>query len=169
MPLTAQEVAEIARLFEESDFEELRIEHEGFKLTLRRRGARTDLSAVTSAAAAADAVGGATAGAATAAPRVLAQRRSADAAVAPDPNLLEVRAPLVGIFYRAPKPGAAPYVEVGSEVQEDTVVGIIEVMKLMNGVRAEVRGRVVELLVEDGAAVEYAQVLLRVARGGGGG
>jgi len=77
-----------------------------------------------------------------------------------------VTAPLLGIFYRAPRPGAAPYVEVGSEVQEDTVVGIIEVMKLMNSVRAEVRGTVVEILVEDGATVEYGQVLLRVSRGG---
>jgi len=51
-------------------------------------------------------------------------------------------------------------------VQEDTVVGIIEVMKLMNSVRAEVRGTVVEILVEDGGTVEYGQVLLRVSRGG---
>src|SRR5436309_1777283 len=73
--------------------------------------------------------------------------------------------PFVGIFHRAPKPGAPPYIEVGSEVQEDTIIGIIEVMKLMNAVRAEARGTVVEILVADGAVVEYAQALVRISRG----
>jgi acetyl-CoA carboxylase biotin carboxyl carrier protein len=72
----------------------------------------------------------------------------------------------MGIFYRAPRPGAAPYVEVGSVLEEDTVIGIIEVMKLMNSVRAEARGTVIEILAEDGAAVEQGQVLLRASRGG---
>ena len=58
---------------------------------------------------------------------------------------------------------------MGSVLQEDTVIGIIEVMKLMNSVRAEVRGTVVEILAEDGAAVEQGQVLLRVSREKGGG
>jgi acetyl-CoA carboxylase biotin carboxyl carrier protein len=71
----------------------------------------------------------------------------------------------MGIFYRAPRPGAPPYVEVGSALEEHTVIGIIEVMKLMNSVRAEARGTVVEILVEDGAAVEQGQVLLRASRG----
>jgi acetyl-CoA carboxylase biotin carboxyl carrier protein len=75
----------------------------------------------------------------------------------------EVVAPLLGTFYRAPKPGAAPFVEVGAEVSEDTVIGIIEVMKLMNTVRAGRRGRVTELLAADGALVEYGQPLVRVA------
>src|SRR4029077_17458861 len=83
--------------------------------------------------------------------------------------LVEVTAPLVGIFYRAPRTGAPPYVEVGAEVQEDTIIGIIEVMKLMNAVRAEVSGTVVGILVQDGSAVEYGQLLLRVSRGAQGG
>ena len=91
------------------------------------------------------------------------------AAADSDPSLIEVTAPLLGIFYRAPRPGDAPYIEVGSVLQEDTVIGIIEVMKLMNSVRAEVRGTVVEILAEDGSAVEEGQVLLRVSRGKGGG
>jgi acetyl-CoA carboxylase biotin carboxyl carrier protein len=86
-----------------------------------------------------------------------------------DPSLIEITAPLMGIFYRAPRPGAAPYVEVGSVLEEDTVIGIIEVMKLMNSVRAEVRGTVIEILAEDGAAVEQGQVLLRASRGSSGG
>lgn len=162
MPLTAQDVAEITRLLEQSDFVELRLEHEGFKLTLKRASA---------GASAGGGQGGASAAAATtAAPwpaaQASAQRepRSEGRGSVSDPSLQEVTAPLLGIFYRAPRPGAAAYVEVGSEVQEDTVIGIIEVMKLMNSVRADVRGTVVEILVADGATVEYGQVLLRVSR-----
>ena len=164
MPLTAKDVAEIARLLEESDFLELRIEHEGFKLTLKRGSARGTAGDNGPGEAAAAAASARWSGAASApAPREPA--RAPVHAAATDPSLIDVTAPLLGIFYRAARPGAAPYVEVGSEIQEDTIVGIIEVMKLMNSVRAEARGRVVEILVEDGAAVESGQVLLRLARG----
>jgi acetyl-CoA carboxylase biotin carboxyl carrier protein len=78
--------------------------------------------------------------------------------------LQDVAAPLLGTFYRAPKPGADPYVAAGSAVREDTIIGIIEVMKLMNTVRAGVVGTVAEILADDGALVEYGQVLLRVSR-----
>jgi acetyl-CoA carboxylase biotin carboxyl carrier protein len=78
----------------------------------------------------------------------------------------DVSSPLLGTFYRAPKPGAAPFVEVGSVVEEDTVIAIIEVMKLMNTVRAGVRGTVTEILVSDGALVEYEQTLLRIRKTG---
>ena len=71
-----------------------------------------------------------------------------------------VRAPMVGTFYRAPAPGAAPFVEVGQHVQPDATVCIIEVMKLMNSIAAETRGVVTEILVEDGKHVEYGQVLV---------
>jgi acetyl-CoA carboxylase biotin carboxyl carrier protein len=84
--------------------------------------------------------------------------------VADDPGTAVVSAPLLGTFYRAPKPGAAPYVEVGSQVEEDTIVGIIEVMKLMNTVRAGVRGEVVQILGRDGALVEYGEALMRVGK-----
>jgi acetyl-CoA carboxylase biotin carboxyl carrier protein len=167
VPLTAQDVAEITRLLEESDFLELRIEHEGFKLTLKRAAAaRGEASASGTADAGASAPWPPPAtGTALREPHVR-EPHGEEPGLARDPSLQEVTAPLLGIFYRAPRPGAAPYVEVGSEVQEDTVVGIIEVMKLMNSVRAEVRGTVVEILVEEGATVEYGQVLLRVSRGG---
>ena len=79
-----------------------------------------------------------------------------------EPGLCEVPSPLLGFFYRAPKPGEPPFVEVGSHVEDDTVIGIIEVMKLMNTVQAGVKGEVVEILTENGAAVEYGEILLRV-------
>jgi len=143
--LTAEDVAEITRLLEESQFDELHLEHAGFKLTLKRGAAVRREAASASAPAASPA--------------------SASAASTSDASVLEVTAPFVGIFYRAPRPGAPPYIEVGSQVEEDTTVGIIEVMKLMNAVRAEVSGTVFEVLVEDGAVVEYGQVLLRIAPG----
>ena len=82
-----------------------------------------------------------------------------------EPGLAEVASPLLGIFYRAPKPGEPPFVEVGSKVEEDTVIGIIEVMKLMNSVRAGVKGEVVEILAENAALVEYDEILLRLRPG----
>jgi acetyl-CoA carboxylase biotin carboxyl carrier protein len=156
VPLSAADVAEIARLLEESDFEELHVEQDGLKLTLRR-GAAPRREAPGSAAAP-PATGPADAGG--------APRGGSPAASG---AVLEVTAPLVGIFYRAPKPGAQPYVEVGAAVQPDSIIGIIEVMKLMNAVRAEVSGTLVEVLVQDGAVVEYGQVLARVAPGAPGG
>jgi acetyl-CoA carboxylase biotin carboxyl carrier protein len=66
------------------------------------------------------------------------------------------------VFYGAPKPGAAPFVSAGATVDKDTVIGIIEVMKLMNSVSARIPGILVETLVNDGEMVEYDQVLMRV-------
>jgi acetyl-CoA carboxylase biotin carboxyl carrier protein len=78
------------------------------------------------------------------------------------PGLMGVRAPLPGTFYRAPKPGADPYVEVGSRVEEDTVVGLLETMKLFNSVHANVRGEVVEFLIDDAGSADQDAVLILV-------
>jgi acetyl-CoA carboxylase biotin carboxyl carrier protein len=80
--------------------------------------------------------------------------------------LIDVPSPLLGTFYHAPKPGEAPFVGVGAKVEETTIIGIIEVMKLMNSVRAGVTGEVVEILAENGAFVEYGETLLRVRPNG---
>jgi acetyl-CoA carboxylase biotin carboxyl carrier protein len=77
----------------------------------------------------------------------------------PDGSVL-VRAPMVGTFYRAPAPDAAPFVEVGQHVEPGTTVGIIEVMKLMNSIAAEARGLVTRIVAENGKPVEYGEVLL---------
>jgi acetyl-CoA carboxylase biotin carboxyl carrier protein len=151
--LTAADVAEIMRLVEQSTFDELTLEVDGIKLNLKRGGAVTStpsgfaspahVTPPTPAAAVA-----------TVTPAVL------------DPNTHEVASPLLGTFYRAPKPGAPPFVESGSVVEPDTVIAIIEVMKLMNTVRAGVRGTVTEILVSDGALVEYEQTLMRIRKTG---
>jgi acetyl-CoA carboxylase biotin carboxyl carrier protein len=78
------------------------------------------------------------------------------------PGATVVPAPLLGIFYRAPKPGEPPFVEVGSRVEAGTIIGIIEVMKLMNSVRAGVRGEVVGIPARNGELVEYGEALLFV-------
>jgi acetyl-CoA carboxylase biotin carboxyl carrier protein len=78
-----------------------------------------------------------------------------------------VRAPIAGVFYQAPSPGADPYVVVGQEIEADTIVGIIEVMKLMNTVRSGVAGSVTEICAENAALVEYDQPLIRVRPAGG--
>lgn len=156
MTLTAQDVAEITRLLEESQFDELHLEHEGFTLTLKRGAAARGAVAPRATAPGAKP--------AVAVPATADPPDRSPAAVT-DGALAEVPAPLLGSFYRAPKPGAAPYVEIGAAVQEDTIIGIIEVMKLMNTVRAGVAGTVAEILAKDGALVEYGQVLLRISRG----
>jgi acetyl-CoA carboxylase biotin carboxyl carrier protein len=79
--------------------------------------------------------------------------------------LVDVRAPLPGTFYRAPRPGAEPFVEVGSLVGEDTVVGIVETMKLMNSVHAGTRGRVAEICVGNAEFAAHGATLLRIEAG----
>ncbi|MBD5604347.1 MAG: hypothetical protein IAI48_04565, partial [Candidatus Eremiobacteraeota bacterium] len=73
-----------------------------------------------------------------------------------------VTAPMLGTFYGAPQPGAAPFVSIGATVTPDTVVGIIEVMKLMNSVCAGASGEVVEIVAKDGELVEFGDVLVRI-------
>jgi len=81
---------------------------------------------------------------------------------APVPTELEIKAPMVGTFYRAPSPESAPYVEIGTEVNPETVVCIIEAMKVMNEIKAEVRGVVSQVMVENAKPVEFGQQLFKI-------
>ncbi len=76
-----------------------------------------------------------------------------------DEGLIEITSPMVGTFYRAPSDGAEPYVTVGSVVDSETVVCIVEAMKVMNEVKSEVSGEIVEILVQNGEPIEFGQVL----------
>jgi acetyl-CoA carboxylase biotin carboxyl carrier protein len=144
------------RLVEQSSFDELTLEMDGIKLTLRRGAGEM-----------ANGAGGALPVSSppqeVKTPPVVTPVVASSSA---DPNVKDVPAPLLGTFYRAPKPGVPPFVEVGTTVEEDTVVAIIEVMKLMNTVRAGVRGTVTEILARDGTLVEYGETLLRVRKAG---
>jgi acetyl-CoA carboxylase biotin carboxyl carrier protein len=163
--LTAADVAEIMRLVEQSGFDELTLEIDGMKLSLRRGAAAEESAAgAGNSGASGGAVALGSAVAAGAEGKTLAPAAGKVPAV--DPNVHDVASPLLGTFYRAPKPGAPPFVEVGAQVEAETVVAIIEVMKLMNTVRAGVRGTVTEILLSDGALAEYGETLLRVRKSG---
>jgi acetyl-CoA carboxylase biotin carboxyl carrier protein len=153
--LTGADIAEIARLLDESKFSSLTLETGGMKLRIRRDG------------------GGWTAPASAPADESDTQTEPAaepaEAMSAPAPTTgageVDVPAPLLGNFYSAPRPGDPPFVEVGDTVSEDTTIAIIEVMKLMNPIRAGVSGTVVAILAENGSAVEEGQALIRVKVG----
>jgi len=83
-------------------------------------------------------------------------------AAAPASSLLEIKSPMIGTFYRAPSPESADYVEVGTEVAPETVVCLIEAMKVMNEIKAEVKGVVTHILVENAKPVEFGQPLFRI-------
>jgi len=150
MTLTAKDVAEIMRLLEQSSFDSLSLEIDGVKLNLQR-GSTAPARPISTPTEAPPAV-----------ESQLAQPTARKSKSPSEPGLAEVASPLLGIFYRAPKPGEPPFVEVGSKIDKDTVVGIIEVMKLMNSVHAGVKGEVVEILAVNAALVEYGEILLRV-------
>lgn len=147
-PLGNDEIIELLKALNESKFDELRLELPGFKLVLSK-GSATIASE----------------------PQPVAQEKP-PAAKPEEPEMLEepaeteglvaVRSPILGIFYRAPKPGAPPFVEVGSEVGAEDTVCLIEVMKLFNTVAAGVAGRIARVCADNGSMVEYGQVLFLV-------
>ncbi len=88
--------------------------------------------------------------------------RAADTNVPVQDNLVTIKSPIVGTFYAKPSPDSEPFVEIGSQVEPQTVVCIIEAMKVMNEIKSETSGTIVEAFVNDGQAVEYGQVLFKV-------
>lgn len=152
MSLTAKDIAEIARLLDESQFSSLDLTMGGFRLRIRRdggwHGGTQDHEAEPAASVPA---GGPALAAVPAAP-----------AGGPGAGEADIRAPLLGNFYSAPRPGDEPFVKVGDRVSEDTTIGIIEVMKLMNPIRAGISGTVTAVLAENGKVVEEGQPLIRV-------
>ncbi len=163
MSFSHDDVQRLIKLLDSSHFDELHLEAEGIKLTLRRNGAPSAAPATPSTAPA-PAVSTSPAAALPIAPpaRVTAVAPVEAARPTSDPTLLEIRAPMLGTFYGAPKPGADPFIAIGARISADSAVGIIEVMKLMNSISAGVEGVLVEVLVRDGDLVEFEQVLMRV-------
>ncbi len=96
------------------------------------------------------------------APAPLALPAAAPAAPAPAAVEPEIKSPMIGTFYRSPSPESGSYVEVGSEVNPDTVVCIIEAMKVMNEIKAEVKGVITQVLVENAKPVEFGQPLFKI-------
>lgn len=157
-----------------AELSEFSVEEEGFKLKIRRGGNKPNGNGRTSAPPFVVAADPALASA-TVPPMAAAPAAPAPAAPAPAPapaapaedeaGVTYVKSPMVGTFYRAPSPDSAAFAEVGTKLTESSVVCIVEAMKIMNEIQAEVKGTVVEVLVEDGEPVEYGQKLFKVKSG----
>jgi acetyl-CoA carboxylase biotin carboxyl carrier protein len=139
MPLDDDDVREILRLIDESELDELHVESDGFSLhVVRGGGAAPDLDLGPGPAP------------------------SEPAAVAGPDGAVTISSPMLGTFYRAEAPGAAPFVDVGTRVDADSTVCLIEVMKMMSSVAAGVAGTIVEVCAENAQLVEQGQPLFRV-------
>ncbi len=174
--ITQEDVLFILKLLDESPFDELQIEYGDLKLRVKKQGAvdggerdvRDDQRMKPSRAVE-------TQGGQSPQPQALEGKMPTmpsppvDDSTLVEKGLVPIRAPMLGTFYRTPKPGAPPFVEVGSFVEEDDPVCIIEVMKLFNTVRAGVRGRIAKICAEQGQMVEFQQTLFWVEKANGKG
>jgi acetyl-CoA carboxylase biotin carboxyl carrier protein len=156
--ITHDDIIQILKVIAESDIDELHLETGDFKLMIKRDGQEESIQPLESGT------------------KRIIRERNFEKASAPLPSpttvqkpepvyvngedgFIPIKAPMLGTFYRAPKPEAPPFVEVGQLVTEEDVVCIIEVMKLFNMVRAGVKGRVAKICAENAQLVEYKQVL----------
>lgn len=159
--LSNEDVRQIAQLLDaldRSSLDFLQLERGDLKLTIGK-GEAPDISATATSRVPAAAVPVA---APPAAPTVAAQSPPAPQGTPAEEGTVAIAAPIMGRFYAKPDPGAAPFVTVGSQVNEDTTVALIEVMKVFNAVPAGVRGVVTEVCVQDTQIVEFEQVMFRV-------
>jgi acetyl-CoA carboxylase biotin carboxyl carrier protein len=150
--LDLKEIKELIALMRKNDLSVFKMESEGFKITLKKGNdfqpvIHQSVPMIGTAAPAA---------APSAAPA------AAPAAPAPATNLKDIPSPMVGTFYGSPSPDAQPFVKVGMDVDENTVVCIIEAMKVMNEIKADVRGTIAEIVAENGKPVQFGQALYRI-------
>ena len=161
MNLDHEELHRLLATLAESDIQEFRLEGEDFCLEVKRN-LGTSSDSIASPKKTTTAVDD----------PPLPQRNKVESSSAPSTpppsvpgsrsDLVEVTAPMVGTFYRAPGPEEPPFVEIGSRISIGQAVCILEAMKLMNELESEVNGEVIEILVENGTPVEFGQVLMRV-------
>ncbi len=145
LPLSAEDVAEIVAILDKTPYDQLDIRTSRFALRVLRTGAgfTQELSFIEDAAPS-------------------AAIAPAAAVVAEADGILAIRAPLPGTFYRAPQPGAPPFVQVGDKVEPDTVIAIVETMKLMTSVPAGCTGIIEDIVAENAKLVDAETVLMRV-------
>ena len=153
------ELRELIGLLRDNGLAELELENEGFRVRLRRESAYGEAAPVAAVSHPAPALAPAPAPAASGPTHPGTQ---ATTAAAQDQDLHIISSPIVGTFYRSPSPTADAFVKIGSNVEDDTVVCIIEAMKLMNEIQAEASGEVVKIYVENGQPVEYGQPLFGI-------
>lgn len=148
-------IKQVVELMKRSELSEFELEEEGFKLRLTRKGNEAPQVIQAVAAPAAQPL-------ASAAPAAVPA--ATESTPAEDPNLSTITSPMVGTFYSAASPESPSFVKVGQKTDADTAVCIIEAMKVMNEIQAELSGTIVECLVENGQAVEYGQPLFKVKK-----
>jgi len=153
--LELKDIKAIIDLMKKNDLAVFKLEKEGFKIELEAH--RSPAPLITALPGPQVVTAAPTRGSSTHAPSTVP-------AAAPEqkPTFKEIVSPMVGTFYRAPSPDSAPYVQEGQDIAEETVVCIIEAMKVMNEIKAEVKGVITEVLVENGTAVQFGQPLFRV-------
>jgi acetyl-CoA carboxylase biotin carboxyl carrier protein len=161
--LDGKELRELIDLISNSNFVTFELEREGFKLKLEKSAAATPAAPVRESSTFAPV---AVAPVSSALPAAAASAAASAAAPAPAgaeaAGLVDMRSPIVGTFYRQPGPGAPPFAEPGSKVRKGQVICIIEAMKLMNEIEAEMDAEVVDILVANGQPVEFGEVLFRL-------
>lgn len=172
MPLDFNEIRQLLATIAQTDITEVSLKSDDFELTVRKGGNNSVLSVGQAQLGGMVSPGLTPAPATQTAPIQLpeiapsrdnsATGQSPLAVNAATSRFVEVQSPMVGTFYRAPAPGEAPFVEVGDRVKVGQSVCIIEAMKLMNEIEAEVSGQVMEILVQNGEPVEYGQPLMRI-------
>ncbi len=163
-----QELREIIRLIDQSSINEFTYENEGTTITLKKTGN----TVVTKDVEQSNESRGEEASTVTSVHSTVDEQVTKEVVVATNKteetkdidmtNLKKIESPMVGTFYAAPSPEDPAYIEVGNKVTNDTVVCIVEAMKLFNEIEAEIEGEIVEILVEDGQLVEYGQPLFLV-------
>jgi acetyl-CoA carboxylase biotin carboxyl carrier protein len=152
MQLDHEQLHRLLEALGDSDIQEFRLEGDDFRLEIRRNLPGQNVIAPVMPAPVA----------AAASAKPLESASPPPAATSTRSDLLEITAPMVGTFYRAPAPGESSFVEVGTRINVGQAVCILEAMKLMNELESEVAGEVVEILVDNGTPVEFGQVLMRV-------
>ncbi|MFA6349767.1 MAG: acetyl-CoA carboxylase biotin carboxyl carrier protein [Candidatus Omnitrophota bacterium] len=149
--MNVKEIKEMLNLMNENSLTELEIEKDGMRIRLKKGQAIPEQSF-------------------SAAPVIIerekassgAPRESASQQQKPAGNTIEIKAPMVGTFYRAPSPEAPPYAEVGQTVEAGQVICIIEAMKLMNEIKSEIKGKVLEILPDNAEPVEFGQPMFLI-------
>ena len=158
-----EELRELITLLRENGLAELELENEGFRVRLRRDSGLIESAPVAAAPQPAPApIPDKSPASAAPASGPSHPGTQASTAASQDQDLHIIPSPIVGTFYRSPSPTADAFVKIGSNVEPDTVVCIIEAMKLMNEIQAEATGEVVKIYVENGQPVEYGQPLFGI-------
>jgi acetyl-CoA carboxylase biotin carboxyl carrier protein len=160
--LDLKQIKQIIELMKRSELTEFAVEEEGFKLKIRRG---TSGLPIVSAAPGSNTPFPSNEAQSSAASGAQSEAAGMNGPAKEEADVTYIKSPMVGTFYRAASPESKPFADIGTKVVENTVVCIIEAMKIMNEIQAETKGSIVEVLVENGQPVEYGQRLFKLKQG----